>query len=75
MLTETGFELFNRWFKTWDGTSWEMSQGMGNFMAGGLASNMYWLTALRRFTSSVSRAAFLVLSHYCPLDFSLRVQS
>jgi len=24
-----------------------MSPGMGNFMAGGLASNMYWLTALR----------------------------
>jgi solute carrier family 25 carnitine/acylcarnitine transporter 20/29 len=34
-------------FKKWEGTSWEMSPGMGNFMAGGLASNMYWLTALR----------------------------
>lgn len=46
-LIKVGFELFNRWFKTWNGTRWEMSQGMGNFMAGGLASNMYWLTALR----------------------------
>lgn len=34
-------------FRKWEGTSWEMSPGMGNFMAGGLASNMYWLTALR----------------------------
>jgi len=39
-------------FKKWDGTSWEMSPGMGNFMAGGLASNMYWLTALRESTPS-----------------------
>lgn len=39
--------MFNRMFKTWEGTSWEMSQGMANFMAGGLASNLYWLSALR----------------------------
>lgn len=27
---------------------------MGNFMAGGLASNMYWLTALRTYYSPFS---------------------
>jgi hypothetical protein len=32
-----------------------MSPGMGNFMAGGLASNMYWLTALRE--SALSNVA------------------
>jgi solute carrier family 25 carnitine/acylcarnitine transporter 20/29 len=42
-------------FKKWEGTSWEMSPGMGNFMAGGLASNMYWLTALRE--SAISNVA------------------
>jgi hypothetical protein len=46
-----GFEIFNRMFKKWEGTSWEMSPGMGNFMAGGLASNMYWLTALREYST------------------------
>lgn len=42
-----GFEVFNRWFKSWDGTKWEMSTGTANFIAGGLASNVYWWTALR----------------------------
>lgn len=51
-LLTTGFEVFNRWFKSWDGTSWEMSTGTANFIAGGLASNVYWWTALRE--SSVS---------------------
>lgn len=49
-VTETdhaGFELFNRLFKSWDGTSWEMSAPVANFWAGGLASNLYWFTALR----------------------------
>ncbi|WWD22385.1 hypothetical protein CI109_106876 [Kwoniella shandongensis] len=41
-----GFEIFNRLFKSWDGTSWEMSTGAANFLAGGMASNMYWFTAL-----------------------------
>ncbi|KAK1926214.1 mitochondrial carrier domain-containing protein [Papiliotrema laurentii] len=40
------FEVFNRWFKSWDGTSWAMSTGTANFIAGGLASNVYWWTAL-----------------------------
>ena len=52
---ESGFEIFNRMFKTWEGTSWEMSPGMGNFMAGGLASNMYWLTALREWTTRMCK--------------------
>ncbi|OCF36090.1 solute carrier family 25 (mitochondrial carnitine/acylcarnitine transporter), member 20/29 [Kwoniella heveanensis BCC8398] len=41
-----GFEIFNRLFKSWDGTSWEMSTELCNFLAGGMASNMYWFTAL-----------------------------
>ncbi|WVQ76293.1 hypothetical protein IAR50_005958 [Cryptococcus sp. DSM 104548] len=40
------FEAFNRLFKSWDGTSWEMSSGMANFVAGGMASNVYWFAAL-----------------------------
>lgn len=43
----TGFEIFNRLFKSWDGTSWQMSTPAANFLAGGIASNMYWFTALR----------------------------
>ena len=42
-----GFEVFNRLFKSWQGTSWQMSTPTANFLAGGLASNMYWFTALR----------------------------
>ncbi|KAI9635923.1 mitochondrial carrier protein [Dioszegia hungarica] len=41
-----GFEVFNRLFASWDGTSWAMSQGAANFLAGGLASNLYWAMAL-----------------------------
>ncbi|ORX34669.1 mitochondrial carrier protein [Kockovaella imperatae] len=41
-----GFEIFNRMFKRWDGTSWQMSEAARNFWAGGLASNLYWATAL-----------------------------
>lgn len=44
----TGFEVFNRLFKSWDGTNWAMSAGLANFLAGGMASNAYWLTALRK---------------------------
>ncbi|EAL18152.1 hypothetical protein CNBK1730 [Cryptococcus deneoformans B-3501A] len=40
------FEVFNRLFKSWDGTNWAMSAGLANFLAGGMASNAYWLTAL-----------------------------
>ncbi|UOH83864.1 hypothetical protein LQV05_006602 [Cryptococcus neoformans] len=40
------FEIFNRLFKSWDGTNWAMSAGLANFLAGGMASNAYWLTAL-----------------------------
>ncbi|KGB77259.2 solute carrier family 25 (mitochondrial carnitine/acylcarnitine transporter) member 20/29 [Cryptococcus deuterogattii R265] len=40
------FEAFNRLFKSWDGTNWAMSAGLANFLAGGMASNAYWLTAL-----------------------------
>ncbi|KAL1411994.1 hypothetical protein Q8F55_002989 [Vanrija albida] len=41
-----GFEIFNRWFATWKGTTWELSPGAANFFAGGMASNMYWIMAL-----------------------------
>ncbi|WWC66895.1 uncharacterized protein I206_100802 [Kwoniella pini CBS 10737] len=41
-----GFEIFNRLFKSFDGTRWEMSTELANFLAGGMASNMYWFTAL-----------------------------
>jgi hypothetical protein len=43
-----GFEIFNRLFKSWDGTSWQMSTAAANFWAGGIASNMYWFSALRK---------------------------
>jgi len=46
---QTGFEVFNRIFKSWDGTSWEMSTAAANFWAGGLCSNVYWFSALREF--------------------------
>jgi hypothetical protein len=48
-LTLPGFEIFNRLFSSWKGTSWEMSPGAVNFFAGGMASNMYWLCALRAY--------------------------
>jgi len=35
----TGFEFFNRQFAKLEGTSWAMSQGTSNFIAGGMASN------------------------------------
>ncbi|WVR03445.1 hypothetical protein IAU60_000436 [Kwoniella sp. DSM 27419] len=41
-----GFEIFNRLFKSFDGTRWQMSTELANFLAGGMASNMYWFTAL-----------------------------
>jgi hypothetical protein len=44
---DAGFEIFNRMFQGWKGTSWEMSTELSNFLAGGLASNMYWGMALR----------------------------
>ncbi|OXH60572.1 solute carrier family 25 (mitochondrial carnitine/acylcarnitine transporter), member 20/29 [Cryptococcus neoformans] len=28
------FEIFNRLFKSWDGTNWAMSAGLANFLAG-----------------------------------------
>ncbi|WVQ80377.1 hypothetical protein IAT38_002482 [Cryptococcus sp. DSM 104549] len=40
------FEIMNRLFKSWDGTRWEMSPGVANFIAGGMASNVYWFSAL-----------------------------
>jgi hypothetical protein len=42
-----GFELFNRMFQQLDGTPYAISQPMANFLSGGLASNLYWITALR----------------------------
>jgi hypothetical protein len=47
LIPLTGFEMFNRLFASWRGTSWEMSRGMENFIAGGMGSNLYWLMALR----------------------------
>lgn len=44
-----GFEIFNRLFSSWEGTSWAMSPAAANFFAGGMASNMYWLCALREY--------------------------
>lgn len=43
--------MFNRLFASWRGTSWEMSRGMENFIAGGMGSNLYWLMALRESSS------------------------
>jgi solute carrier family 25 carnitine/acylcarnitine transporter 20/29 len=43
----TGFELFSRMFQKLKGTPYELSQNASNFLAGGLASNLYWLSALR----------------------------
>ncbi|WVQ73066.1 hypothetical protein IAR50_002629 [Cryptococcus sp. DSM 104548] len=40
------FEILNRMFKSWDGTSWEIPTELANFLAGGLASNVYWIAAL-----------------------------
>ncbi|WVO14819.1 hypothetical protein L204_102458 [Cryptococcus depauperatus] len=40
------FEALKRMIKSWDGTSWELSTGQANFLAGGMASNAYWLAAL-----------------------------
>ncbi|WVO15542.1 hypothetical protein L204_103202 [Cryptococcus depauperatus] len=40
------FEALNRVFKSWDSTSWEIPTELANFIAGGLASNVYWLSAL-----------------------------
>ncbi|KAI5450538.1 hypothetical protein NCC49_002993 [Naganishia albida] len=42
----TGFELFSRMFQKLKGTPYELSQNASNFLAGGLASNLYWLSAL-----------------------------
>lgn len=50
-IGESGFEAFNRLFKSWDGTNWAMSAGLANFLAGGMASNAYWLTALRKWSA------------------------
>ncbi|KAJ9110686.1 hypothetical protein QFC19_001515 [Naganishia cerealis] len=41
-----GFELFSRMFQKLKGTPYELSQVGANFLAGGLASNLYWLMAL-----------------------------
>ncbi|WVR03461.1 hypothetical protein IAU60_000452 [Kwoniella sp. DSM 27419] len=40
------FEVFNRMFKSWEGTRFAMSPEMANFLAGGLCANVYWATAL-----------------------------
>lgn len=45
----SGFEVFNRLFMSWEGTSWAMSKELSNFLAGGMASNLYWAMALREF--------------------------
>jgi hypothetical protein len=34
-------------FQKLKGTPYELSQNAANFLAGGLASNLYWLSALR----------------------------
>ena len=47
LIEMLGFEIFNRFFKRWDGTNWELSEGARNFWSGGLASNLYWGAALR----------------------------
>lgn len=57
-IGESGFEAFNRLFKSWDGTNWAMSAGLANFLAGGMASNAYWLTALRKWSA-----------HMCDYDY------
>ncbi|KAL7418878.1 hypothetical protein Q5752_006562 [Cryptotrichosporon argae] len=41
-----GFELCNRALARLDGSRYEMSVGTRNFLAGGMASNLYWFTAL-----------------------------
>lgn len=56
----TGFEFFNRIFQGWEGTSWGMSKEMANFLAGGMASNLYWGMALRRLTT---RRTLLLVQH------------
>lgn len=50
---QQGFEVFNRMFASWKGTSWELSPGLSSFLAGGMASNMYWFAALREFVRSL----------------------
>lgn len=49
--------MFNRLFKSFDGTKWAMSTGTANFIAGGMASNVYWLCSLRE---SVVHGGFLL---------------
>jgi solute carrier family 25 carnitine/acylcarnitine transporter 20/29 len=49
--SDIGFEFFNRIFQGWEGTSWGMSKEMANFLAGGMASNLYWGMALRMSTA------------------------
>lgn len=53
--TAPGFEVFNRLFMSWEGSSWGMSKELSNFLAGGMASNLYWAMALREFAESRSR--------------------
>lgn len=53
-----GFEVFNRLFDGWKGTSWEMSKGQANFLAGGMASNLYWFAALREFASGLTDPSY-----------------
>ncbi|PWY99038.1 mitochondrial carrier [Testicularia cyperi] len=39
------YEYFQQTFSSWKGTSWEMSPGTITFMSGGLAAEIFWLTA------------------------------
>ncbi|KAJ9101129.1 hypothetical protein QFC21_003347 [Naganishia friedmannii] len=45
-IYRTSFALFSRMFQQLKGTPYELSQNAANFLAGGLASNLYWLAAL-----------------------------
>jgi solute carrier family 25 carnitine/acylcarnitine transporter 20/29 len=36
------YDVFNRTFESWKGTSWEISPGFATFLSGGLASQVFW---------------------------------
>lgn len=54
MAVLTGFEVFSRMFQKLKGTPYELSQDAANFLAGGLASNLYWLSALRAYSDDIA---------------------
>lgn len=41
-------------FQKLKGTPYELSQDAANFLAGGLASNLYWLSALRAYFDDIA---------------------